>query len=248
MSRTRARHAARWNWKSLATPLVLTTIVAGAFVGLAALPAPSRPVALAPAPGVTPPSVFVGQGDADRTIAGELEERRAALAAPRRSAEQPPARASRSRQAPPATVPPAAIAPPAPPSAEPPAPAYVRPGDGRRTSPFGPRWGRLHAGVDLAAGTGSPVRAVTAGVVQSAGLESGYGKCVRLLHADGTQSVYAHMSALLVEAGQEVRAGDLIGREGNTGNSTGPHLHFEVRSDGAPVDPAAWLEARGVSV
>jgi murein DD-endopeptidase MepM/ murein hydrolase activator NlpD len=79
-------------------------------------------------------------------------------------------------------------------------------------------------------------------------LESGYGKCVRITHPDGTVTVYAHMSELLVEAGSTVTAGQQIGREGNTGRSTGPHLHFEVRVDGTPVNPAAWLQARGVAV
>ena len=102
--------------------------------------------------------------------------------------------------------------------------------------------------MDLAAGTGSPVRAVTAGVVQSAGVERGYGNCVRLLHPDGTVSVYAHMSALLVTQGQVVQAGDQLGEEGNTGNSTGPHLHFEIRSDGTPIDPVGWLQLRGVKI
>jgi murein DD-endopeptidase MepM/ murein hydrolase activator NlpD len=142
---------------------------------------------------------------------------------------------------PPAVVP--APAAPAPPAAE-----FVRPGDGARTSGYGPRWGRLHAGVDLAAGTGAPVRATAAGTVLSAGVESGYGKCVRIAHPDGTVTLYAHMSELLVETGRAVAVGEQIGREGNTGRSTGPHLHFEVRVDGTPVNPAAWLQARGVAV
>ena len=69
---------------------------------------------------------------------------------------------------------------------------------------------------------------------------------MRVQHDDGTVTVYGHMSQLLVSAGQRVTAGDHIGREGSTGHSTGPHLHFEVRVDGVPVDPAPWLRARGV--
>ena len=84
--------------------------------------------------------------------------------------------------------------------------------------------------------------------MQSAQVERGYGKCVRLLHADGTVSLYAHLSALSVTQGQVVQAGDLLGEEGNTGNSTGPHLHFEVRTGGTPIDPAQWLRGRGVMV
>ena len=131
-------------------------------------------------------------------------------------------------------------------AAEAAAPKAVRPGDGRITSPFGPRWGRLHAGVDLACGTGCPVRAAVAGVVLSAGNEGGYGKAVRIQHADGSTALYAHNSAVTVSKGQKVAAGDLIAREGNSGNSTGPHLHFEVRVGGSPVNPVTWLRARGV--
>lgn len=123
---------------------------------------------------------------------------------------------------------------------------FVRPGDGRLTSSFGRRWGRLHAGIDLAAGTGSTVRAAGAGTIASAGMENGYGNCVRIKHADGTVTVYAHMSALIVKSGQRVAAGQQVGREGSTGHSTGPHLHFEVRIDGTPIDPIPWLRARGV--
>lgn len=125
---------------------------------------------------------------------------------------------------------------------------FVRPGSGRLTSPYGRRWGRLHAGVDLAAGMGSPIRAVTDGTVLSAETESGYGQAIRLLHSDGTVTFYAHMSALLVNTGDTVNAGQQIGREGNSGRSTGPHLHFEVQINGAPVDPASWLAKRGITV
>ena len=128
------------------------------------------------------------------------------------------------------------------------APKYARPGLGRLTSSFGNRWGRLHAGIDLAAGTGSPIRAAAAGTVVSARNEGGYGKAVRIEHSDGTETLYAHMSAFTVSAGEKVGPGEQVGREGNTGNSTGPHLHFEVRVGGSQVNPAKWLSARGVGV
>jgi murein DD-endopeptidase MepM/ murein hydrolase activator NlpD len=128
------------------------------------------------------------------------------------------------------------------------APKFARPGVGRLTSGFGNRWGRLHAGIDLAAGTGSPIRAAAEGVVESTGNEGGYGQTIRIQHADGTQTLYAHLSAITVGAGQQVAAGEEIGREGNTGASTGPHLHFEVRIGGNPVDPAVWLQQRGVNL
>ena len=125
---------------------------------------------------------------------------------------------------------------------------FARPGMGRLTSGYGRRWGRLHAGIDLASGIGSPVRAVAAGRVESAGWEGGYGRAVRITHSDGTVTVYGHMSALLVDSGERVEAGQLIGREGNTGHSTGPHLHFEVRVNGTPVNPLPWLRKRGISL
>jgi len=125
---------------------------------------------------------------------------------------------------------------------------FVRPGSGQLTSGYGRRWGRLHAGVDLAAGIGAPIRAVTDATVLSSGTESGYGRAIRLLHSDGTVSLYGHMSSLLVNKGDKVDAGQQIGREGNTGQSTGPHLHFEIHINGAPVNPASWLAKRGISL
>ena len=125
---------------------------------------------------------------------------------------------------------------------------FVRPGLGRLTSSYGRRWGRLHAGIDLASGVGSPIRAVTNATVLSAGWEGGYGRCVRLVHNDGTVTVYAHLSSINVSKGERVSAGERIGREGNTGQSTGPHLHFEVRINGTPVNPTSWLRKRGVAL
>jgi murein DD-endopeptidase MepM/ murein hydrolase activator NlpD len=129
-----------------------------------------------------------------------------------------------------------------------PAPAAARPSDGVLTSPFGPRWGRLHGGIDLAAGTGSPVRSAAAGTVSAAGSEGGYGIVVRVQHANGIETVYAHLSAAEVQVGATLEAGQQLGREGNTGQSTGPHLHFEVRRDGVAVDPMPWLMEHGVRI
>ena len=145
-------------------------------------------------------------------------------------------RASRDRRPAPA------VAIPAPPSP----PQYVRPGTGRLTSSYGSRWGRLHTGIDLAAGTGAPISAVAAGAVVTASSEGGYGHVVRVQHDPLTVTVYAHLSEVLVVPGQRVSAGTHVGREGSSGRSTGPHLHFEVRVDGAPVDPLPWLRARGI--
>lgn len=125
---------------------------------------------------------------------------------------------------------------------------FVRPGAGRLTSSYGRRWGRLHAGIDLASGVGSPIRAVTNATVLSAGWEGGYGRCIRLVHSDGTVTVYGHLSAIKVSKGERVAAGERIGLEGNTGQSTGPHLHFEVRINGTPVNPVTWLRKRGIAL
>ena len=126
--------------------------------------------------------------------------------------------------------------------------SFARPGTGRLTSQYGRRWGRLHAGIDLAAGVGAPIFAVTDATVLSAGSEGGYGRAIRLLHDDGTTSVYGHLSQIHVSDGERVQAGEQIGEEGNTGHSTGPHLHFEIRVEGTPVDPRAWLRERGVDL
>ena len=125
---------------------------------------------------------------------------------------------------------------------------FVRPDIGAFSSGFGMRWGRMHEGIDLAGPYGSNVRAVTDAVVVEAGQESGYGTIIRLTHFDGTQSVYGHLSQILVQVGQHVSAGDVIGLEGNTGHSTGPHLHFEIRIGGVAIDPIPWLRARGIYI
>jgi len=127
-------------------------------------------------------------------------------------------------------------------------PKYARPGTGRITSAFGPRWGRLHTGLDIAAGMGAPIMAAAAGTVISSGNEGGYGYAVRIQHPDGTTTLYAHNSRLLVRAGQKVEAGQQIAKEGSSGNSTGPHVHFEVRIGGKPIDPRDWLRDRGVNI
>lgn len=122
---------------------------------------------------------------------------------------------------------------------------------GAITSCFGPRWGRLHAGVDLAAAPGTPVVAAAAGTVVSAGANyGGYGISVVIQHPDGYLTHYAHLSAVSVKGEQRVTTGEQIGAEGSTGRSTGPHLHFEVH-EGVwknTVDPTAWLRKRGIDL
>jgi murein DD-endopeptidase MepM/ murein hydrolase activator NlpD len=118
------------------------------------------------------------------------------------------------------------------------------------TSCFGMRWGRLHAGVDLAAATGTEIHAAGAGVVAAAGLEGGYGNAVLIDHGDGYLTHYGHMSAITVTVGQTVVAGQQIGNEGSTGHSTGPHLHFEVHQGQYknPIEPTQWLHEHGVDI
>lgn len=131
-------------------------------------------------------------------------------------------------------------------------PKAVAPVNGARlTSGFGPRWGTLHAGVDLAAPMRTPEYAAMDGVVLEAGPASGFGLAVYIQHDNGDVTVYGHMDEILVQAGQVVRAGDTIALVGNRGQSTGPHLHFEVRSgglNGPKVDPISWLSERGVQI
>ncbi|MFK3981124.1 M23 family metallopeptidase [Micromonospora sp. NPDC050397] len=116
------------------------------------------------------------------------------------------------------------------------------------TSPYGMRWGKLHAGVDLAAAEGTPYHAVHAGKVTRAGWYGGYGYCVIVTHPDGSESVYGHSSKILVKEGQEVKAGDQLGLVGNTGHSYGSHLHLEVHVNGVPRDPIPYLRDKGVDI
>jgi murein DD-endopeptidase MepM/ murein hydrolase activator NlpD len=128
-------------------------------------------------------------------------------------------------------------------------PLFVMPTKGIFTSGFGYRWGVLHAGIDLANSIGTPIRAVSDGVVIDAGPTAGYGMWVKLRHADGTVTLYGHVNTTMVSVGERVMAGDQIATMGNRGNSTGPHLHFEVLLNGTQrIDPVPWLAQRGLSV
>ncbi len=126
----------------------------------------------------------------------------------------------------------------------------VMPVSGRFSSEFGSRRDpihgheRHHAGLDIAAPSGTPVRAALSGTVVSSGRHGGYGNAVIVEHSDGTEAVYAHCSRLDVRAGERIRAGQTIAAVGSTGRSTGPHLHFELRVDGEAVDPESRLSFR----
>ncbi|MBX7265289.1 M23 family metallopeptidase [Micromonospora sp. Llam7] len=119
------------------------------------------------------------------------------------------------------------------------------------TSCYGPRWGTLHAGIDFAQPAGTPVRAAFAGTVTKAGdVGDGYGISVFVDHGNGYLTHYAHLSTARVSVGEKVGTGQTIGLEGSTGDSTGPHLHFEVHQGQLwnQIDPAPFLRARGLDV
>jgi murein DD-endopeptidase MepM/ murein hydrolase activator NlpD len=124
---------------------------------------------------------------------------------------------------------------------------WVRPNIGPLTSPFGYRWGRLHAGIDLAGPYGSPIVAATDGCITYAGPMNGYGEVTKITDWDGTETVYGHMSEFVRHSGC-VRAGETIARVGSAGDATGPHLHFEVRIGGVPINPLPFLAKRGLYI
>jgi murein DD-endopeptidase MepM/ murein hydrolase activator NlpD len=126
-----------------------------------------------------------------------------------------------------------------PPSANP--GGYQWPVSGPVTSPFGWRWGRMHEGIDIAVPSGTPVHASAAGTVIYASWMSGYGNFVIVDHGGGIATAYGHNTSIAVAVGQHVDQGSVIAYSGSTGNSTGPHVHFEVRVNGAAVDPLGYL-------
>jgi murein DD-endopeptidase MepM/ murein hydrolase activator NlpD len=124
---------------------------------------------------------------------------------------------------------------------------WVRPYGGYLSSTFGMRWGRLHAGIDLAGPWGTSMYAATDGCVEYAGPEAGYGEVMKIRDWDGTETWYGHMSSFIVRHGC-VHAGDPIAHIGSGGDATGPHLHFEVRINGTPIDPIPFMAKRGVYI
>ncbi|MDQ1483806.1 MAG: hypothetical protein QOF35_1882 [Actinomycetota bacterium] len=118
----------------------------------------------------------------------------------------------------------------------------------RKTSGFGYRWGRLHAGEDFGMPVGTPLGAMSAGTVSFAGVQSGYGNIVQIRYWDGTISYFGHMSSIAVHVGQSVSRGQIVGKSGNTGHSTGPHLHLEIHPNGGQaIDPLPWLARHHIS-
>ncbi|MGH3795662.1 MAG: M23 family metallopeptidase [Pseudonocardiaceae bacterium] len=125
----------------------------------------------------------------------------------------------------------------------------VMPAKGQLTSGFGTRWGAHHYGIDIANSIGTPIHATADGTVIESGPASGFGMWVRLRHTDGTISVYGHINTSLVSEGQRVSAGEQIATMGNRGQSTGPHLHFEIWLGGVKkIDPLIWLRAHGIDI
>jgi murein DD-endopeptidase MepM/ murein hydrolase activator NlpD len=107
---------------------------------------------------------------------------------------------------------------------------------------------RFHSGVDIGAPSGTPITAFDDGVVTFAGPKGGYGNLVTIDHGNGVETRYAHQSQVGVSAGDQIKAGETLGYVGSTGNSTGPHLHFERRDQGTAVDPTPYLQATGMTV
>ena len=118
---------------------------------------------------------------------------------------------------------------------------FIWPLNGILTSGFGYRWGRMHEGIDIAVAEGTPILAAASGTVIMAGYNGGYGNYTCIDHGGGLSTCYAHQAGYAVTSGQSVGQGQVIGYSGNTGSSTGPHLHFEVRINGAATDPLGYL-------
>jgi murein DD-endopeptidase MepM/ murein hydrolase activator NlpD len=127
------------------------------------------------------------------------------------------------------------------PSSTPSSAGLIWPVNGPVTSPFGWRWGRMHQGIDIGVGMGTPIKAAAAGTIIYCGWESGYGNLVVIDHGGNLATAYGHQSSIAVACGQQVAQGEVIGYVGCTGHCTGPHLHFEVRINGEPVDPLGYL-------
>ncbi len=129
--------------------------------------------------------------------------------------------------------------------------AWVLPLDGDAytfTSPYGVRWGTLHAGIDLSAPEGTVYKAIHGGVVTKAGYDGGYGYAVTVLQPDGTEIIYGHSRKLLVQKDQQVKAGDPLGEVGSSGHTYGNHLHVEVHVNQQPTDPIPVLRQHGVDI
>ncbi|MFC9812446.1 peptidoglycan DD-metalloendopeptidase family protein [Streptomyces virginiae] len=197
-----------------------------------------------------------GRGEAAAPVDAVPAPRTAPEAAPKAAPKAPKAPKPAGRAAAPQTQQKSAPEAPAEaPAAQPAAAGFVAPVSGGISTQYkvaGAMWSSgYHTGVDFIAAMGTSVKAVGAGTVVSAGWSGAYGNEVVIRHADGKYSQYAHLSQLSVSSGQSVTAGQSIGLSGSTGNSTGPHLHFEIRTSpsyGSDMDPIAYLRSKGASL
>ncbi len=112
---------------------------------------------------------------------------------------------------------------------------------GHRENPFGGENVETHKGLDISGPLGAPVRAMAKGEVEFAGVRGGFGNCIILKHANGFETLYGHLSKILVKPGQQINIGQEIGKIGSTGRSTGPHLHYEVHKNGQKINPQSFL-------
>ncbi|MEI4270490.1 M23 family metallopeptidase [Klenkia sp. LSe6-5] len=217
--------------------LLVALVLGGVLAGVVGLPAPAPAVAtpdagVAEALQASENAAFAEEAEALPQMAiteAQAQERLAEVAASRAARDAAAAAAAEAAR-----------------------PQVVAPVDGARmTTCFCMRWGTMHWGIDLAAPMLTPEYAVEDGVVLRAGSASGYGQAVYILGVSGDVTVYGHMEEIEVSAGDTVEAGQTIALLGSRGQSTGPHLHFEVHSgglDGQPVDPVEWLADRGVEL
>ncbi|MER7458178.1 peptidoglycan DD-metalloendopeptidase family protein [Micromonospora sp. NPDC126480] len=199
----------------------------------------------------TPPAAAEFDAQARAEAASRADRSARDSATPTPASPSPSVSASPTAK-PTASAKPKATTKPKPKKTTKPKPTWVNPMKGATiTSCYGPRWGVLHAGIDFAMPAGTPVRAAFGGTVEKAGdVGDGYGISVVVNHGNGYLTHYAHLSTAKVGVGDKVAAGETIGLEGSTGDSTGPHLHFEVHQGQLwnQIDPAPFLRARGIDV
>ncbi|WP_230688961.1 M23 family metallopeptidase [Micromonospora sp. WMMD558] len=230
---------------STRTRVLMATAVAVAGLGLGgvAVAATGNDDATVPAA-----AAIDAQARADAAARADRSARESASPTPASPTPGP----STASPTPKATAKPTVTAKPTPKKTTRPKPTWVIPMKGAEiTSCYGPRWGVLHAGIDFAMPAGTPVRAAYRGTVEKAGdAGDGYGISVVVDHGNGYLTHYAHLSTAKVSVGDPVAAGETIGLEGSTGDSTGPHLHFEVHQGQLwnQIDPAPFLRARGIDV
>ncbi|MEU4780071.1 M23 family metallopeptidase [Micromonospora sp. NPDC023633] len=223
--------------------IIAAAALAGLGLGGAAFAATGNDEPSLPTAAVQPQARAEAADRADRSV-----RETTAPATPSASPTPSPTKASPSAK----PSPKAATAKPKPTKTSKPKPSWVIPMKGAAiTSCYGPRWGTQHAGIDFALPAGTPVRAAFGGTVTKAGdVGDGYGISVFVDHGNGYLTHYAHLSTTRVAVGEKVGAGQTIGLEGSTGDSTGPHLHFEVHQGQMwnQIDPAPFLRARGIDV